>query len=253
MDRVKAKIAIITGAASMPGLGNTTAKLLAREGAAVVVTDIDFVGAEKCAAEIVSAGGRAIALFHDVTKEESWQQILAESQRKFGQIDILVNNAGILDLTYSIEDMTLENWNVQIEINMTGVFLGCKHVIPYMRKAGGGSIINLSSVGGLVGVGNGAYGATKAGVRLLSKSIGVRYGCENIRCNSVHPGIMRTNLTEKYLKGSPDAAQRLIADIPAGRLGEPEDIANCVLFLASDESRFVTGAELVVDGGQTAH
>ena len=252
MDRMKDKVALVTGGAASPSLGDATARLLAREGAIVVVTDIDLPGAERCVGEIVAAGGRARALRHDVADEARWGEVLDETRRAFGRIDVLVNNAGMIDPTYSLEDLTLEDWNTQIGVNLTGVFLGCKHVIPHMRAGGGGSIVNLSSVGGLVGVGNGAYGATKAGVRLLSKSIAVRYGRENIRCNSVHPGVIATTMTNRFLNYSPAAASQTIASIPMGRPGEPDDIASCVLFLASDESRYVTGAEFVVDGGMTA-
>jgi NAD(P)-dependent dehydrogenase (short-subunit alcohol dehydrogenase family) len=226
--------------------------MLASEGARLAVTDIDGEGAERCAREIRAAGGVAVAFEHDVTDEARWVELLAEVSRHFGAIHVLVNNAGMRDPTYSIEDLSLDDWNRQVAVNLTSVFLGCKYVVPYMRAAGGGSIVNLSSVGGIIGVGNGAYGATKGGVRIFSKAMGVRYAPENIRCNSVHPGIMQTNLTSAYFESTPDAAGGLAKAIPIGRLGTPEDIAASVLFLASDEARYITGSEFVVDGGLSA-
>jgi NAD(P)-dependent dehydrogenase (short-subunit alcohol dehydrogenase family) len=252
MKRLQDKVAVITGGGSFPGLGEATAKLFAREGATVVITDVDQAGARQRVEEIAADGGTALALAHDVTSESRWVEILDTVVERFGRIDVLVNNAGIRDETPSLENLTLENWNRQVSINLTGVFLGCKHVIPHMRRTGAGSIVNLSSVGGLVGIGNGAYGATKGGVRILSKAVGVTYGRENIRCNSVHPGVMQTGLTQAYFDSTPETAKAVAAAIPMGRTGEPDDIAHCVLYLASDESRYVTGAEFVVDGGQSA-
>lgn len=253
MGRVEGKVAVVTGGASNPGIGHETANLLAQEGASVVVTDWDFTGAQLCAKAIVDKGGKAIALRHDVGNEESWQAVVKQAESTYGRINTLVNNAGIFVQTPSLEILELADWNRQIEVNLTGVFLGCKHVIPVMRKSGGGSIVNLSSVAGLVGVGSGAYGATKAGVGILSKSVGVHYAGENIRCNSVHPGLIHTNMNQLFFDKLPEKARHLLAEVPMGRRGEPRDIANMILFLASDESQYVTGAEFVVDGGQSAH
>jgi cyclopentanol dehydrogenase len=253
MGRVEGKVAVVTGGASNPGIGYATANLLAKEGASVVVTDCDFAGAQLCVKAIVDKGGKAIALRHDVGKEESWQAVVKQAESTYGRIDTLVNNAGIFVQTPSLEALELADWNRQIEVNLTGVFLGCKHVVPVMRKSGGGSIVNLSSVAGLVGVGSGAYGATKAGVGILSKSVGVCYAGENIRCNSVHPGLIHTNMNQLFFDKRPQKARHLLAGVPLGRRGEPRDVANMILFLASDESQYVTGAEFVVDGGQSAH
>jgi NAD(P)-dependent dehydrogenase (short-subunit alcohol dehydrogenase family) len=252
MGRVEGKVAIVTGAASNPGLGFATATLLAREGAAVVVTDIDGAGARLCADAITAAGGRALAFQHDVSDEARWVAVVAEVMSHLGRIDILVNNAGMFASAPLLESLSLADWNRQVDVNMTSVFLGCKEVIPLMRQAGGGSIVNISSVGGLLGIGTGAYGATKAGVRILSKSIGVAHAKDGIRCNSVHPGLIRTSMSDGYFTATPERAQAVLAEVPMARRGEPDDIAYCVLYLACDESRFVTGTEFVVDGGQSA-
>ena len=252
MGRLDGKVALVTGAASNPGLGNTTAKRLAAEGAKLVVTDLDAEGAQVCAQEIIDAGGEALSLPQDVVDEGQWQATVELAQAEFGGLDILVNNAGIAVLI-PIEDMTLEQWNRQIEVNLTSVFLGCKAGIAAMKESGG-SIINLSSVAGLVGLQRCvAYGASKGGVRLMSKSIAMEAAKYNIRCNSVHPGVIWTNMqAEATGVDDPGELQAGAARIPLGRPGEPMDIANCILYLASDESNYVTGAEFVVDAGMTA-
>jgi NAD(P)-dependent dehydrogenase (short-subunit alcohol dehydrogenase family) len=252
MGRVQGKIAIVTGAASDPGLGYTTAMTLAAEGARLVVTDVDANGAERCAQKIREAGGDAIAFHHDVTSEAAWKQTLAATVETYGRLDVLVNNAGIAVLK-PLGELTLADWNRQIEVNLTSVFLGCKYAAVEMRKAGGGSIVNLSSVAGLVGLpGCTAYGASKGGVRLMSKSIAVELGRDRIRCNSVHPGVIWTNMQSGAGNGSRDAGEAMAASLPLGRMGEPRDIANCILYLSSDESDYVTGAEFTVDAGMTA-
>jgi NAD(P)-dependent dehydrogenase (short-subunit alcohol dehydrogenase family) len=252
MGRVQGKVAIVTGAASDPGLGRTTALTLAREGAKLVVTDIDAAGAEDCAAKIRAAGGEALALHHDVTSEEVWTQVIARAVAAYGRLDVLVNNAGIAVLK-PLDELSLADWHRQIEVNLTSVFLGCKYAAPEMRKAGGGSIVNLSSVAGLIGLKTCvAYGASKGGVRLMTKSLALELGADQIRCNSVHPGVIWTNMQAGARGGSKDAAVSISAGLPLGRLGEPEDIANCILYLASDESAYVTGAEFTVDAGMTA-
>lgn len=253
MARLDGKVAIVTGAASNPGLGYVTATTLAREGAKLVVTDLDAAGAEACAAEIRGAGGEALAMPQDVTDEARWQEVIAETVAAFGRLDVLVNNAGVAILA-PIEKLSLPQWHMQIEVNLTSVFLGCKYAIPAMRAAGGGSIVNLSSVAGLVGISTcTAYGASKGGVRLLTKSVAVEAAKDNIRCNSVHPGVIWTNM-QAQATGAADASavDAGAARIPLGRLGEPQDIANCVLYLASDESGYVTGTEFTVDAGMTA-
>ena len=244
------KVAIVTGAASNPGLGYATAVALAGEGARVVATDLDATGAERCAEAIRRAGGEALALGQDVTSEADWNNVIGHTLDAYGCLDVLVNNAGIAVLK-RLEDMTLADWNRQIEVNLTSVFLGCKAALVPMRAAGGGSIINLSSVAGLVGMATcTAYGAAKGGVRIMSKSIAVEGAADNIRCNSVHPGVIWTNMQAQATglsEPQPVAPER----VPMGRMGEPQDIANCVLYLASDESNYVSGAEFTVDAGMT--
>lgn len=253
MPRVQDKVAIVTGTASVPGLGNEIAMLLAREGAKVMVTDIDAAGARACADRIKQAGGQAIAMQQDVTDEAAWTAVLDKTAEVFGKLDILVNNAGIAVLKM-IDQMTLADFERQMNVNMTSVFLGTKYALALMRKAGnGGSIINMSSVAGLVGIpGVSAYAASKAGVRVFSKAVAMEYAAEKIRCNSVHPGIIWTNMQQVAIKDNPEQYDILNESIPMKHMGEPLDIANCVLYLASDESKYVTGAEFVVDGGLTA-
>jgi NAD(P)-dependent dehydrogenase (short-subunit alcohol dehydrogenase family) len=253
MGRVEGKVALVMGGASNPGLGRATALRLAEEGAAVMVTDVDTVGAEATVKTIVDAGGRAACMRQDVTSEEDWAAVMAAINDQFGGLDICVNNAGIAVLV-PIEEMTMEQWNRQIEVNLTSVFLGSKCAIAEMKKRDGGSIINLSSVAGLVGIQTCvAYGAAKGGVRIMSKSIAMETSKYNIRCNSVHPGVIWTNM-QAQATGANDAesVNTAAARIPLGRAGEPLDIANCILYLASDESNYVTGAEFVVDAGMTA-
>ena len=188
MGRVQDKVAIVTGAASDPGLGRTTAITLGAQGAKVVVTDIDEAGAKACAGAIREGGSDALALHQDVTSEAQWEAVVARTLDEYGRLDVLVNNAGIAVLM-PIAKMTLADWNRQIEVNLTSVFLGCKYGMAAMRRSGGGSIVNISSVAGLVGIGTcSAYGAAKGGVRIMSKSVAVEGASDNIRCNSVHPG-----------------------------------------------------------------
>lgn len=250
--RVAGKVIIVTGAASDPGLGHCSAMTLAREGARLVVTDIDAEGAERCAENIRRLGGDAVSLDHDVTDEERWTAVVATTIERFGRLDALVNNAGIAVLK-PLADLSLADWNRQISVNLTSVFLGCKSAAASMRQSGGGSIVNLSSVAGLIGLPNcSAYAASKGGVRLMTKALAAELGRENIRLNSVHPGVIWTNMQASAGGGSRDTAERMSAGLPLGRLGEPQDIANIVVYLASDESNYVTGAEFVVDAGMTA-
>lgn len=250
--RVADKVIIVTGTASDPSLGRTTAHRLSAEGARLVLTDIDGAGAENCAQAVRDAGGEAIALQQDVTDESRWDDVIKATIDAYGRLDVLVNNAGIAVLG-PLETMTLEQWNRQIDVNLTSVFLGCRAAIAPMRAAGGGSIVNLSSVAGLRGLQRcTAYGAAKGGVRIMSKSVAVELAPDNIRCNSVHPGVIWTNMQAQAVgSDNPEDANAATARIPLGRLGQPEDIANCVLYLASDESNYVTGAEFVVDAGMT--
>jgi NAD(P)-dependent dehydrogenase (short-subunit alcohol dehydrogenase family) len=254
--RVSGKVALVTGGSS--GIGRGAAEKLAQEGAVVVVTDIqDHLGGEVVAG-IQKAGGKAEYLHHDVTSEDAWIDVVAQVKSRHGRLDILVNNAGI-GIGGSVLDMTLEAWRRQTAVNLDGVFLGTKHAIPLMRTSGGGgSIINISSVAGLKGAPTLAgYCATKGGVRLFTKAVAME--CANakdgIRVNSVHPGIIETPIWVGVMGGEPgvDAPPDLDAmselAVPLGVKGVPEDIANGILWLASDESRYVTGAELVIDGG----
>jgi NAD(P)-dependent dehydrogenase (short-subunit alcohol dehydrogenase family) len=218
-----------------------------------MVSDVDVVGAQACAEAICSAGGKASAMRQDVTSEDDWASVMAAIDDAHGGLDVMVNNAGIAVLV-PIEKMTLEQWNRQIEVNLTSVFLGCKYAIAEMKKRGGGSIINLSSVAGLVGLRTCvAYGAAKGGVRIMSKSVAVETAKYNIRCNSVHPGVIWTNMQAQATGlNDPSSLDASAMGIPLGRAGEPLDIANCIVYLASDEANYVTGAEFVIDAGMTA-
>lgn len=253
MIRLADKIALITGGASVPGLGSATAERLAQEGAVVYVTDVDLAGAEALAAGIRKAGGRATALAHDVTSEADWDRVVASIIGAHGRIDVLVNNAGIAVLRM-IDVITSAEWAKQINVNLTSMFYGTQRVIREMRRVGeGGSIINLSSVAGQVGVpGCSAYSASKGGVRLFTKSVALETARDKIRVNSVHPGMIWTNMQKLALQDNREQYDLITAAIPVGYMGEPVDIANCVLFLACDESRYITGAEITVDGGLTA-
>lgn len=250
--RVAGKVALITGGAS--GIGRAAAKRLAEEGANVIIADIQDDLGHKLAAEL---GGKGSFFHLDVTSEDNWVAAIAYAAASHGRLDVLVNNAGIGDFAY-ITDVTLESWRRTMAINLDGVFLGCKYAIPLMRQGGGGSIINISSIAGKVGMDRaGAYCASKGGVLMLTKAVALdsaRAGW-NIRVNSVHPAFVVTPLVEEFFnkRPNPDRARNFATQIqPIGRMGEPREIANGILFLASDESSFMTGAELVLDGGATA-
>lgn len=254
MDRVKGKVALVTGGAG--GIGRATSRLLAVEGAKIAVTDLDEAGGTAVAAEITKAGGEAIFLRHDVTQEAEWERVIAAVKGRFGALNIVVNNAGV-GISGNIEETSFELWRKIIAINLDSVFLGTKHGVLAMKE-GVGSIINLSSIEGLVGDPNlAAYNASKGGVRLLSKSAALHCAKSGykIRVNSVHPGYIWTPMVEKHVNSAPDpvAARAAVAAMhPVGHLGEAADIANGILYLASDESKFTTGSELVIDGGYTA-
>ncbi|MCG2839376.1 SDR family oxidoreductase [Sandaracinobacter sp. RS1-74] len=264
--KLKGKVALVTGAAS--GIGRQAALALAREGAAVLATDVDESGGAQTLDSIRKAGGEALFRPHDVKSEEQWADAVATALEAFGRLDILVNNAGI-GSGQLVTEMSLDSWNNLVAVNLTGVFLGCKHAIPAMRAGrAGGSIVNISSVAGLEGAaGLAGYCATKGGVRLFTKAVAKEYAADGIRCNSVHPGIIDTPIwtridegglagTREQL-GTPAGANAIAVDAiamlaPLQRPGLPEEIANGIVFLASDDSSYMTGSELVIDGGMSA-
>ena len=248
--RLEGKVAIITGGAR--GQGATEARMFAQEGAKVVIGDIRDELGMQVEAEIRELGGEAVYLHLDVTSEDDWQEAVETAEQRFGKVDVLVNNAAIV-LRKDIEETTGDDWDNIMEINAKGVFLGTKAVIPAMRRAGGGSIINISSISGLVSIGPPAYIATKGAVRLFTKSTAIQYASENIRANSIHPGSVDTDMRREGMGDqTPEEIQARIDNIPLGRVGTTEDISYGALFLASDESSFMTGSELVIDGGYTA-
>jgi|CXWL01.1.fsa_nt_gi NAD(P)-dependent dehydrogenase (short-subunit alcohol dehydrogenase family) len=253
MGRVAGKVTLVTGGGL--GLGRASALLLAQEGARVVVTDVKESEGKRVADEIVDAGGEAIFLRHDVASEADWRRALETTLSRFGRLDVLVNNAGVA-LAADVEHTSLEQWRWLMSINLDGVFLGTKAAIEAMKRAGGGSIINLSSIAGIVGApGLAAYCASKGAVRNFTKSVALHCAQAGIRVNSIHPGYIWTPMVENFMaeQADPAAARKAAAAAhPLGHMGEPNDIAYGVLYLASNESKFVTGAELVIDGGYTA-
>jgi NAD(P)-dependent dehydrogenase (short-subunit alcohol dehydrogenase family) len=248
--RLAGKVALISGAAR--GMGAAEAHLFAREGARVVIGDVLETEGAAVQAAISAKGGEAVFVRLDVTRESDWEQVVAASVRRFGKLDVLVNNAGI-GAAGRVEETATEAWDRVMEVNAKGVFLGTRAVIPAMRRAGGGSIVNISSQLGLVGMDDSSpqYTASKGAVRLLTKTTALQYARDGIRCNSVHPGPIVTSMTERR-RAEPAMYQRMLSRIPLGRYGEPDEVAYGVLYLASDESAFVTGSELVIDGGWTA-
>jgi len=258
MDRVKGKVALVTG--GRQGLGKAIAVLLAAEGAKVVITDRKEEGADAVLQEIKNAGGEGMFVEHDVSSEDDWNKAIAATIKKFGKLDILVNNAGVGE-GKNIEDVTLEQWRWVMSINLDGVFLGVQKAIEAMKTTGGGSIINMSSVEGIVGDRRmAAYDASKGALVTLTRSAALHCAKRNynIRINTVHPGFINTNMVAGFLKAQAvdgdiaAAREELVAMHPLGHLGDPVDVAFAVLYLASDESKFSTGSELVVDGGYTA-
>lgn len=233
-------------------MGAVEAKLFAKEGAKVAIGDVLEDEGRKVEAEINETGGECIFMKLDVTSESNWQEAIAATVAKFGKLDILVNNAGI-SAHGMVEDVTEEDWDRVMNINAKGVFLGSKVAISEMKNAGGGSIINISSQLGLVGtdISSPQYQASKGAVRLLTKATAIQYAGDGIRANSVHPGPIDTPMTEEG-RANPERFAKMMSRIPMGRYGRPEEVASGVLYLASDESSFVTGSELVIDGGWTA-
>ncbi len=248
--RLENKVALISGGAR--GMGAAEARLFAREGAMVVIGDVLEEEGRRTEAEIGEAGGQCLFVRLDVTSEEDWRRAVAAAVSRFGRLDTMVNNAGIFPVV-RLEDTSGELWDQVMDINVKGVFLGTKYAIPEMRRAGGGSIINISSVAGLIGSAvAAAYGASKGAVRLFTKATAIQYAGDGIRANSVHPGVIETLMTVPTLLSDEAVRKNQIARTPLGRLGQPEDVAYGVLFLASDESAFMTGSELVIDGGLVA-
>jgi NAD(P)-dependent dehydrogenase (short-subunit alcohol dehydrogenase family) len=261
VGRVDGKIALITGASS--GIGRGTALTLAREGAVVIGADMQSGPGATLVEEIAAAGGEAVFLSLDVTREPSWISLIEQVRTRFGRLDVLVNNAGI-GLSGPVTDMTLEDWRRQTAVNIDGVFLGVKHALPLMRESGGGSIVNVSSIAALRGAPNASgYCATKAAVRLFTQSVALECAALNdgVRVNSIHPGIVETPIWDTLLGTSGDGSNSrprgpIVAEltartVPLGRSGTIEEIAAGILYLASDEARYTTGSALVIDGGRS--
>ena len=261
--RLVDKVAIVTGAAS--GIGAETARTFAIHGAKVLLTDCNAALGKSVAKEISDGGGTAMFAVHDVCDEALWATIVTQAENSYGQLDILCNVAGIsgrdpkmniqagLTAGPRLDEQTLEQWNRVMEVNATGVFLGTKAAIAAMRRAGGGSIINISSICGIIGShANAAYHASKGAVRIFSKAAAIQYAPDKIRVNTVHPGFVDTPMTRPG-HSNPEVARRRIEATPLGRFGTPADIAAGCLYLASDEASWVTGSELVIDGGMTAN
>ena len=246
---VKDKVVVITGAGG--GIGRATALRFAASGARVIATDLDETVARATADAIEAAGGEALALAHDVSSEAAWLDILGRAEERFGGVDVLVNNAGIFIIA-PIETTTLDQWEKIMAINVTGTFLGAKHVVPYLRKRGGGSIINMSSVSGVRGSANdAAYGASKGAVTLFTMHLAAELGPENIRVNAVAPTLVRTAMADYATRESGSSLEELGRQLSVlGRLAEPDDVAAMVVFLASDQACYLTASTYMVDGGQ---
>ena len=251
MERVAGKIALVTGGAS--GIGRASAMMLAREGARVAVSDINLDGARDVADEI---GENAVAIAHDVTDETAWTMALDTVVAAFGGLHVLVNCAGTA-INGTVEETSLEDWRALHALDLDSVFLGCKHASRHIAASGGGSIVNISSISGIIAGHNlAAYNSAKAGVRHLTKSVALHCAREanGVRCNSVHPAFVDTPILDEILRRGTreEGLERLARQIPLGIVGEPDDIAYAVVYLASDETRFMTGSELVIDGGVSA-
>jgi cyclopentanol dehydrogenase len=251
MGKLDGKVALISGGAR--GQGAAEARTFAKEGARVVFGDIRDQAGKQVEAEIQASGGEAVYVHLDVTSEEDWRHAVEEAVRHYGKLDILVNNAGIVIPRVPIEARTAEEWDRVMAVNAKGVFLGTKYAIPAMRRAGGGSIVNISSI---AGIGQSlhqepAYAASKGAVRIFTKVTASQHAQDNIRCNSVHPGPIDTDMLHNAMS-DPEVLQRRLTRVPLGRMGAVEEVVTGVLFLASDDSSYVTGSELVIDGGALA-
>jgi NAD(P)-dependent dehydrogenase (short-subunit alcohol dehydrogenase family) len=255
MNRLKSKVVIVTGGAV--GIGRACVERMVEEGARVAIFDLLEIEGRQLAESCVRRGGEARFWRVDVSVEQSLKFAIDQVAEHFGRIDVLVNNAGIAGAPKPTDSVTEAEWDCVQAVNVKGVFFGTKHVIPHLRRAGAGSIINLSSIAGLVGIGSIApYQASKGAVRLMTKQDAINYASDRIRVNSIHPGYIWTPMVENHFKALGGDIEKARAEAgaahPLGHLGEPDDIAWAVVYLAGDESRFVTGSELVVDGGYTA-
>ena len=248
--RLEGKVAFISGGAR--GMGETEARLFAENGARVVIGDVLEAEGRQVASDICAAGGDAMFVPLDVTIDADWERAIVATVERYGRLDVLVNNAGISGRSM-VEDTRVEDWERVMDINAKGVFLGTRYAIPEMQKVGGGSIVNISSQLGLVGTDNSSpqYQASKGAVRIFTKTTAIQYAADGIRANSVHPGPIVTPMTEER-RADPATRELMLSRIPLARYGQPIDVAYGVLYLASDESSFVTGSELVIDGGWTA-
>lgn len=249
MNRLTNKVAIITGAGS--GMGREEALLFAKEGATIVATDINEAAVQAVVKEVEANGGKGLAYAHNVASEEDWIKVVEDVISKYGKIDILVNNAGI-SFPVQLLESTVDQWNKVMNINVSSVFLGMKHVVPQMKNNKGGSIVNISSIAGLTGSsGAGAYTASKGAVRMLSKAAAVDFGKDNIRVNSVHPGFIETPMSKEFVNDE-KMNKFFMSQTALPRVGLAVEVAEAVLFLASDEASYITGVELPVDGGVVA-
>lgn len=253
MIDLRGKTALVTGAASAGGLGFAAARLMARQGASLFLTDLDADAVAARAEDLRREGHQVGAMAQDVTDEAGWAAVIEAVVGAYGRLDILVNNAGIAVLR-PMSAMTKADWDRQISVNLDSVYLGTKAGVDQMRRqGGGGSIVNMSSVAGLVGVeGTAAYAASKGGVRLFSKSVALETAKDNIRVNTVHPGMIWTDMQKVAIADNKEVFDQITAAVPMGRMGEPEDIGAMVAFLASDDAKYITGAEFTVDGGMVA-
>ncbi|WP_159732194.1 SDR family NAD(P)-dependent oxidoreductase [Sphingobacterium sp. 18053] len=248
--QLEGKVALITGASQ--GLGEAAVRVLAERGASIIATDINAELGEQLIKSLQDNGTEAIFIKHNVSIEKDWVEVIKTAMDKFGKVDILVNNAGIIEFT-PISEMTVEQFDKTISINVRGTFLGCKYILPAMQAAGSGSIINMSSIAGMIAntIGSTAYATSKGAVRTLTKAVALDYIEQNIRVNSVHPGGIRTPAAEPFL-ADPQLAPLTIGRTPMKRIGLPREVASVIAFLASEESSYMTGSELVVDGGWLA-
>ena len=249
MGRLSNKVALITGGAG--GIGSVIGTLFAEEGATVNISDINEYQGKKVVDEINSRGGKAVFMKLDVTSVENWKEVVRNAINLFGRVDILVNTAGIL-ISKSIEEMSPEEWDKVIKVNLYGTFYGCKYILPAMKKSKGGSIINIGSIMGIVAFPNEvSYDASKGAIRMLTKAIAIEYGKYNIRVNCLHPGNTSTPMNEPWIK-DPKKSEEILRPQIIKRWADPIEIAYGALFLASDESSFMTGSDLIIDGGYTA-